>query len=306
MNIPTGSTIVIALGGNALLKRGEAATSAVQRTNISRAAASIAPLLKKHQIIITHGNGPQVGLLAQQSGMSGWPLDVLGAESEGMIGYVIEQELANRCREALFATLLTQVVVDQSDRAFQNPTKPIGLVYQDRATLTERGWASIVDGTGWRRVVASPQPRRILGLNTIRLLVEANVTVICLGGGGIPVAVDQSGKAHGIEAVIDKDAASCLLAQKIDADALIMLTDVAGVMDNFGASNASLIKHATPCQLAECTFPAGSMGPKVEAAISMANAGKVAIIGALNDLDAILAGKAGTWIVPDAVQNILA
>jgi carbamate kinase len=300
MDIPTGSTIVVALGGNALLKRGEAATSAAQRANIARAAASIAPLLTKHRIIITHGNGPQVGLLAQQSGISGWPLDVLGAESEGMIGYVIEQELANRCPEALFATLLTQVVVDQGDPAFQNPTKPIGLIYQDRATLTERGWASIVDGKGWRRVVASPHPRRILGLKTIRLLVEANVTVICLGGGGIPVTVDQSGKAHGIEAVVDKDAASCLLAQKIDADALIMLTDVAGVMDNFGAPNASLIRHATPCQLAERTFPAGSMRPKVVAASSMAKLGKVAMIGALNDLEAILVGKAGTWVIPDA------
>jgi carbamate kinase len=292
------------LGGNALLKRGETATNAVQRANISRAAASIAPLLKKHRIIITHGNGPQVGLLAQQSGISGWPLDVLGAESGGMIGYVIEQELTNRCPKALFATLLTQVVVDQGDPAFQNPTKPIGLVYQDRAALIERGWASIVDGKGWRRVVASPQPRKILGLQTIRLLVEASVTVICLGGGGIPVTVDQSGKAHGIEAVIDKDGASCLLAQKIDADALVMLTDVAGVMDNFGASNASLIRHATPCQLADCTFPAGSMGPKVAAAISMAKFGKVAMIGALNDFEAILAGEAGTWIVPGTAQNM--
>jgi carbamate kinase len=300
MNISLGSAIVIALGGNAILKRGETATSAVQRANIARAAASIAPLLKKHRIVITYGNGPQVGLLAQQSGISGWPLDVLGAESEGMIGYVIEQELANQCPEALFATLLTQVVVNQNDPAFQNPTKPIGLVYQDRATLTQQGWASIVEREGWRRVVASPLPRRILGLETIKLLINANVTVICLGGGGIPVTIDQSGKAHGIEAVIDKDAASCLLAKAIGADALIMLTDVAGVIDNFGAPDASLIARATPCELAEHTFPAGSMGPKVAAAVSMAKAGKIGMIGALNDLNAILAGKAGTWVVPDA------
>lgn len=299
MELALGSTLVIALGGNALLEKGQAADGATQRKNIARAAASIAPLLHKFRIIITHGNGPQVGLLAAQSGDSGWPLDVLGAESEGMIGYVIEQELASLTPGREFATLLSQVVVDLRDPAFENPTKPIGLVLADKAALTDRGWSVVAEGTGWRRVVASPKPLRIIGIKAIKVLIEADVSVICLGGRGIPVGITDKGHAYGIEAVIDKDAASALLAREIKADALIMLTDVAGVMRDFGTPQAQVMKRATPTQLADLPFAAGSMGPKVAAAVSLAKAGKIAMIGALGDLDAILAGQAGTWVVPD-------
>lgn len=299
MALKLGSTIVIALGGNALLRRGQKADGAAQRANIALAAAAIAPLLDTYRVIITHGNGPQVGLLAAQSGDSGWPLDVLGAESEGMVGYVIEQELSNRAPKRQFATLLSQVVVDSSDKAFKAPSKPIGLVFSDRTRFTEHGWQSVADGTGWRRVVASPGPIAILNLHAIKTLVEADISVICLGGGGIPVSLDEHGQAHGVEAVIDKDAAGALLARKLGADALIMLTDVEGVMTDFGTKHANVIARTTPKNLTRLDFAAGTMGPKVAAAISMAQSGKVAMIGALESLNAILAGDAGTWVEPD-------
>jgi carbamate kinase len=299
MALKLGSTIVIALGGNALLLRGQQADGAAQRANIARAAAAIAPLLSQHRVIITHGNGPQVGLLAAQSGDSGWPLDVLGAESEGMIGYVIEQELSNLAPSRSFATLLSQVVIDAHDPAFKTPTKPIGLVHSDRAVLEKQGWASVADGEGWRRVVASPAPIAILNLHAIKVLVKADVSVICLGGGGIPVARDASGLARGIEAVIDKDAASALLARDLGADALIMLTDVDGIMTGFGTSEAKLLARTTPQELLSMSFPPGTMGPKVAAAISMAQAGKIAMIGALGPLKEILEGTAGTCVVAE-------
>jgi carbamate kinase len=302
MTLPLGSTIVIALGGNALLLRGQKADGAAQRANIARAATAIAPLLDKYRVIITHGNGPQVGLLAAQSGTSGWPLDVLGAESEGMIGYVIEQELANRAPKRHFATLLSQVVVDAHDPAFQTPTKPIGLVHSDRALLEKQGVASVADGEGWRRVVASPSPIAIVNLKAIKVLVQADISVICLGGGGIPVSLDANGQAQGIEAVIDKDAASALLARELGADALIMLTDVDGIMTDFGTTEAKLLARTTPHALSLMKFSPGTMGPKVAAAISMVKVGKIAIIGALGPLEEILAGKAGTWVVADGGQ----
>ena len=302
MTLPLGSTIVIALGGNALLLRGQQANGAAQRTNIARAASAIAPLLDKYRIIITHGNGPQVGLLAAQSGTSGWPLDVVGAESEGMIGYVIEQELSNRAPMRSFATLLSQVVVDAHDPAFKTPTKPIGLVHADRTILDKQGVRSVADGEGWRRVVASPSPVAILNLKAIRILVEADISVICLGGGGIPVSLDANGQAQGIEAVIDKDAASALLARELGADALIMLTDVDGIMTDFGTTEAKLLARTTPHALSSLQFSPGTMGPKVAAAISMAKVGKIAIIGALGPLEEILAGKAGTWVVAEGRQ----
>jgi carbamate kinase len=299
MALKLGSTIVVALGGNALLVRGQQADGAAQRANIARAAAAIAPLLSQYRVIITHGNGPQVGLLAAQSGDSGWPLDVLGAESEGMIGYVMEQELANLAPSRSFATLLSQVVVDAHDPAFKTPTKPIGLVHSDRSVLKKQGWASVADGEGWRRVVASPAPIAILNLHAIKVLVDADICVICLGGGGIPVTRDTSGLARGIEAVIDKDAASALLARELGADALIMLTDVDGVMTGFGTTEAKLLAHTTPQELLSMRFPPGTMGPKVAAAISMAQAGKVAIIGALGPLKEMLEGTAGTWVAAE-------
>lgn len=293
-------SLLIALGGNALLARGQPATADAQRTEICRAADAIAPLLASHSVIITHGNGPQVGLLAAQSGDSGWPLDVLGAESAGMIGYVIEQELSNRAPGRLFATLLSQTIVDADDPAFQTPTKPIGAIAADPAAMRARGWQVVEDSGGWRRVVASPAPVAARHVGAIRALMAAGVTVIGLGGGGIPVALDETGQARGIEAVIDKDAASALLARELEIDALVLLTDVAGVMADYGTPRERLIARATADGLAALPFAPGTMGPKVAAAITMARAGKRAMIGSLLDLTAILKGDAGTQISPDA------
>lgn len=300
MTLLRGSTLVIALGGNALLNAGEPATGTSQRANIAKVAAIIAPLLSHYRIVITHGNGPQVGLLAAQTPDADWPLDVLGAESEGMIGYVIEQELANRAPTQIFATLLSQVIVDPKDPAFQHPTKPIGLIHQDRGRLTSLGWDAVeVASGGWRRVVASPQPLKIVGLETIRVLLAAKVTVVCLGGGGIPVSLDGDGRLAGVEAVIEKDLASSLLARALNADALIMLTNVDGIMENFGTPKASLSRRTTPELLSAQSFQAGTMAPKVAAAVAMARAGKMAMIGALGDLQALLDGTKGTWVLPD-------
>lgn len=298
--------MVIALGGNALLKRGQAPDPDLQRANIAAAAASLAPAIEQHQVVLTHGNGPQVGLLALQAMADrerpAFPLDVLGAESEGMIGYVLEQELINRLPGRQVATLLTQVEVDADDAAFSTPEKPIGPIYPqvEAAALAQRhGWTVAADGGHWRRVVASPRPRRILGLSTIELLVAAQVTVICAGGGGIPVVVGNDGKLRGVEAVIDKDAASALLAGELGADALVMLTDVGAVMTDFNTPAQRALKRATPMGLSELQFAAGSMAPKVAAAAELARAGRRAAIGSITELAAILAGTAGTWIVPD-------
>ena len=301
-----GMSLVVALGGNALLKRGQAPDPRLQRANIAAAAASLAPVIERHRVVLTHGNGPQVGLLALQAMADpkrpAFPLDVLGAESEGMIGYVLEQELINRLPGRDVATLLTQVEVAVDDPAFSSPEKPIGPVYsQDeaKALAKEHGWAVAPDGAHWRRVVASPRPRRILALAAIRKLAQAQVTVICAGGGGIPVVLGADGQLRGIEAVIDKDAASALLAHDLQADALVMLTDVDAVMTDFGTPQQRSLKEATPSGLAKLQFAAGSMAPKIAAAVAMAKAGRRAAIGSINELEAILAGTAGTWIVPD-------
>ena len=304
--VGSAKRIVVALGGNALLKRGEPLDAEAQRTNVRNAAAALAPLAAKCSLIVTHGNGPQVGLLALQAAtfkeVKPYPLDVLGAETEGMIGYLIEQELRNAAPGLKVATLLTQVEVARDDPAFGAPTKPVGPVYSksDAEQLARaRGWNVAKDGEHYRRVVASPRPRRILELETIRTLVDAGITVICTGGGGIPVVVDGS-RISGVEAVIDKDAASALLAQLLGADLLVMLTDVNAVSVGWGTPGARAIKRATPAALAPYSFAAGSMGPKVEAAIAMAAAGKSAVIGALTDVAAIMEGRAGTFIVPNA------
>ena len=302
--------LVIALGGNALLRRGQPPDPDLQRANVAAAAACLAPVIRQHRVVITHGNGPQVGLLALQAlandNRHPFPLDVLGAESEGMIGYVLEQELINRLPERRLATLLTQIEVDPADPAFTSPNKPIGPLYsaaEAAALATARGWAMAQDGADWRRVVASPAPKRILALPVIRLLADAQVTVICAGGGGIPVAMHADGQLYGVEAVIDKDAASALLTMQLDADALIMLTDVAAVMTGFGTPQQKALKRATPRALAGHAFAAGSMAPKVAAAVAMAKTGKRAAIGSIADIEAILAGDAGTWVVPDTSFN---
>ncbi len=299
--------VVIALGGNAILKRNEAQTIANQRRNAQSAAKAIAEVIVAgHQVVITHGNGPQVGLMALQDEAYdpalASPLDVLGAESEGMIGYLIEQELINVVGVGGMAVaLLTRIEVDETDPAFGNPSKPIGPVYDKRQAdelAAKRGWALMPDGAHFRRAVASPLPIRILEIDAIRLLVNHGITVICAGGGGIPVFRRSNGHYCGAEAVIDKDRASCLLARELGAQALLMLTDVDGVYLGWGTQNQKLLRHATPIQMRAHRFAPGSMGPKVVAATDFIFAGgNIAGIGRLEDALAILEGSAGTSIV---------
>jgi len=298
--------IVAALGGNALLRRGEPMSTVHQRTNIARAAAALAPLVHAgHRLVITHGNGPQVGLLALQAeavpldGVT--PLDVLGAESEGMIGYLIELELRNVLPPGSpLATLLTQSLVAHDDTAFRQPTKPIGPVYDEaraRRLSAERGWAMNAEDAGWRRVVPSPAPQRIMGAEVVAMLVERGVTVVCAGGGGIPIAMQPDGRLAGVEAVVDKDLASSLLARELGADHLLLLSDVPGVYLDWGAQPARLVASAGPGNLQAESFPPGSMGPKIIAANSFAVAsGRPATIGRLEDAQEIVEGAAGTTI----------
>lgn len=292
--------IVIALGGNALSKRGDVLSCQGQRATIRQAAQSLAKVLEHgHQIIITHGNGPQVGYLAQQG--TAFPLDVLGAETEGMIGYVLQQELDNAYKPAAkFATLLTQIEVAPDDPAFGSPSKFVGPIYTEKDATrlsVQRGWTIGKDGAHFRRTVASPRPRRILEIDVIKLLVDQNVVVICAGGGGIPVVQRHDGTTIGIEAVIDKDHASGLLARDLGADAFLMLTDVDGVFENWGGPDQTLIAKASVKDLLGMSFPAGSMGPKVQAACEfVTGTGGFAAIGALRDTTQLIAGTAGTRI----------
>jgi len=298
--------VVVALGGNALLKRGEPMSAEAQRANVRKAAAALADLATDHDIIVAHGSGPQVGLLALQAAalkeVPPYPLDVISAESIGMIGYVIEQELANVLPPATrLATLLTHIEVARDDPAFGRPEKPIGPVYDARDAenaRTTHGWPMVEEAPGrWRRVVASPLPQRIVQIEVIRMLVSAKVVTICAGGGGIPVVRDPSGTLQGVEAVIDKDRAAGLLAADLAADAFLMLTDVDAVYLDWGTPQQRPVRRARPGELAVHQFPAGSMGPKVEAACQFANApGRVAGIGRLEDARAILEGNAGTLV----------
>ena len=298
--------IVVALGGNALLRRGQPMTAENQRENVRIAAKALAPITDGNQLVISHGNGPQVGLLALQSAayeeVEAYPLDVLGAQTEGMIGYMIEQELGNLLPiEVPFATILTMVEVDPEDPAFQNPIKPIGPIYtQEDAKLleTEKGWVMKPDGEYWRRVVPSPEPHRIFEMRPIHWLLEKGTIVICAGGGGIPTIFDSEGNLEGVEVVIDKDRASSLLAFELEADLLIMATDADGVYLNWGTDSAEKISTTTPDEIEKHEFEAGSMGPKVEAACDFVRrTGQRAVIGALADLPAMVAGTAGTQFV---------
>jgi carbamate kinase len=301
--------IVVALGGNALLKRGEPMTADVQRGNIRVAAGALAPLAGEHQLVISHGNGPQVGHLALQGAAykpeEAYPLDVLGAETEGMIGYIIEQELGNLLPfETPFATILTMVEVDGSDPGFQDPTKFVGPIYDAAAAerlKREKGWVFKLDGQKWRRVVPSPVPRRIFELRPIRWLLEHGTIVICAGGGGIPTMYKPGAVREliGVEAVIDKDLCSELLARELAADLLIMATDVDAVYVGWGTPEAKAIHKAHPDAIAQGDFPAGSMGPKIAAAVQFARlTGRRAAIGALADIPAIVRGEKGTLISP--------
>ncbi len=301
--------IVVALGGNALLRRGEPMSADNQRTNIRIAAEQIARIHPGNQLVIAHGNGPQVGLLSLQAAaytsVSAYPLDVLGAETEGMIGYIIEQELGNLLAfEVPFATLLTQVEVDASDPAFQHPSKPIGPVYSKAEAekfAAEKGWSIAPDGDKFRRVVASPRPKRIFEIRPIKWLLEKGSIVICAGGGGIPTIYDENRKLQGVEAVIDKDLCSALLAEEIGSDLLVIATDVSAAFIDFGKPSQKAIAQAHPDDLERLGFAAGSMGPKVQAACEFArNTGKVAVIGSLSDIEAIVQGTAGTRVTTAA------
>lgn len=308
--------VVVALGGNALLRRGEPLTAFNQRQNVRIAARALAPIAHEHELVISHGNGPQVGLLALQAAalkdVEPYPLDVLGAETEGMIGYMIEQELGNLVPfEVPFATVLTMVEVDPRDPAFERPTKPIGPVYTDEeAKLVERekGWTMARDGGSWRRVVPSPRPQRIFEIRPIRWLLERGTIVICAGGGGIPTLYDEGHSLRGAEVVIDKDLASAVLAREVDADLLVLATDVEGVYVDWGRPEAHLVGAATAAELRRLAFATGSMGPKVDAACCFVEeTGRRAAIGALEDLEEIVAGRAGTQVVgPDASPELLA
>lgn len=296
--------LVIALGGNALLRRGEAMTAENQRDNVRVACEQIAKVAAGNELVIAHGNGPQVGLLALQGAAydtaNPYPLDVLGAETEGMIGYMIEQELGNLLPAELpFATILTQVEVDGADPAFQKPTKPIGPVYaQEEAErlAREKGWSIAPDGNQFRRVVASPRPQRIIEIRPIQWLLEKGAVVICAGGGGIPTLY-ENGKLRGVEAVIDKDLCSALLAEQLESDLLVIATDVDAAYVDWGKPTQKAIAQAHPDELERLGFAAGSMGPKVQAACEFArHTGKVAVIGSLPEIEAIVQGSAGTRV----------
>ena len=296
--------IVIALGGNALLRRGEPLSAENQRQNVRLACEQIAKIYPNNELVITHGNGPQVGLLALQGmaykEVSAYPLDVLGAESVGMIGYMIQQELGNLVPfEVPFATLLSQVEVDPNDPAFQNPTKPIGPVYtkeEAEKLAIEKGWSIAQDGDKYRRVVPSPLPKRIFEIRPVKWLLEKGSIVICAGGGGIPTYYDEQGNLQGVEAVIDKDLCSALLAENLEAD-LIIATDVSAVFIDWGKPNQKAIASVHPDVIGQMAFANGSMGPKVQAAVNFVKqTNKDAVIGSLSDIVDIIKGKAGTKI----------
>lgn len=299
--------IVVALGGNALLQRGQPMTAEQQRANVRIAATQLAPIAQGNELVISHGNGPQVGLLALQGAAydsaNPYPLDVLGAQTEGMIGYMIEQELGNLLPfDRPFATILTMIEVDPDDPAFSNPTKFIGPVYERadaEALASSKGWAIKQDGAKWRRVVASPEPKRIFEIRPITWLLENGAVVICTGGGGIPTMYEPGTRTLvGAEVVIDKDRASALLARELDADLFVMATDVDAVYTDFGTPNQKAIGRTTPDEVRALNLPAGSMGPKVEAAVNFAEqTGKRAAIGTLAQLGDVVGGDKGTQIV---------
>lgn len=297
--------IVIALGGNALLRRGEPVSAEAQQHNVRLAAAQLAKAATGNDLAIVHGNGPQVGLLASQGEgapqAARFPLDVLDAETEGMIGYMLELELRNLLPEArACATLLTMVEVNPQDPAFNHPDKPIGAVFtEEAATMAahEKGWTMAPDGPSYRRVVASPKPVRFVEMQSVDWLLERGVIVICAGGGGIPVVAEQDGRRRGVEAVVDKDRSAALLAQEIEADLFVIATDVNSVYVDWGTTASRPIRRASPDALDALGFAAGSMGPKVEAACEFARrTGHRAVIGALADIDRLIAGTAGTTI----------
>lgn len=300
--------IVVALGGNALLQRGQKPDAEVQEANVATAVKALAPLTQQHEVVITHGNGPQVGVLALQSANDPqltipYPFDVLGAQTQGMIGYWLLQSFQNALPNRQVAAIINQTLVEAQDPAFANPTKFVGEMYTEEVAkdlAEKRGWVVKQDGNGWRRVVGSPKPQRVIETRLIRLLLESGAVVVCAGGGGVPVFRDAEGQLQGVEAVVDKDLTSSVLAEALDADALLVLTDVRHVMQDFGGPNEAPINRATPGFMRAQDFAAGSMGPKVEAVSRFVEiTGGMAAIGSLEDAPAMLDGTAGTIITPN-------
>jgi carbamate kinase len=312
--------VVVALGGNALLRRGEPLSAENQRLNVVRACAALEPLAREHELVVSHGNGPQVGLLALQGAaytkVETYPLDVLDAQTQGMIGYLIMQELGNLLPFGKpLSTLLTMIEVDPDDPAFENPTKPIGPMYTPEEAgklATEKSWTFKPDGESMRRVVPSPRPRRIFGIEPVRWLLEHGSVVICAGGGGIPTIhtpapVPAGRRLTGVEAVIDKDLASALLAADLEAQALLIVTDVDAVYSDWGTPEQRAIRTATPADLASAQFAEGSMGPKVRAACEFVQqTGGLAAIGSIDDAQALLEGSAGTCVRPGPADFVTA
>jgi carbamate kinase len=304
----TRPRVVVALGGNALLRRGEPAEAETQRRNVLDAASALAALAADNELVITHGNGPQVGLLSLEAdaykAVSPYPLDILGAESQGMIGYLLVQALRNELPERQVVAVLTQVAVAADDPAFLEPTKPIGPVYSDREARElgrERGWRIAPDGNYFRRVVPSPEPKAIVELDSIENLVNSGAVVVCAGGGGIPV-VSERAKLRGVEAVIDKDLTAALLAEALGAERLVLATDVSFVELDWGTAMATPVEAATPSTLRRTRFAPGSMGPKVEAACRFVErTGGVCAIGSLAEIAELVSGSAGTQIVPQRI-----
>jgi carbamate kinase len=297
--------VVAALGGNALLERGEKPEADIQEHHVQQAVAALAPLAVAQDLVVTHGNGPQVGMLALESASDPaltrpYSLDALGAQTQGMIGYWLARDLRGAAPGKHAACLVSQTRVDPDDPAFAHPTKFVGPVYEEkqaRDVAAERGWVVARDGQAWRRVVPSPEPLELMELPLIRQLVGSGALVVCAGGGGVPVVADAAGALRGVEAVVDKDLTAALLAEAVDADALLLLTDVDAVIDGFGTPSARAISHATPAELRARSFPAGSMGPKVEAACRFVEAtGKTAAIGRLDAAASLLHGEAGTTV----------
>ena len=302
--------IVVALGGNALLERGERPDAMIQRRHVEVAARALAPLAAEHELVICHGNGPQIGLLALESSADPalsepYPLDVLNGQTQGMIGYWLGQELRNAGLRKPFATIVSQTVVDPDDPAMSRPTKFIGPVYDEhtaRHVSDQYGWAVRPDGRYWRRVVPSPRPVRLVELDAATALLAQGFVVVAGGGGGIPVIESDAG-LRGVEAVVDKDATAAMMAVALDADRLLILTDVAAVMRNYGTAAQEPIDRLTPAQIAASSYPDGSMGPKIEACAAFAAAtGRPCAIGALRDAVGLVAGTAGTQIVPDPAE----
>jgi carbamate kinase len=299
--------VVVALGGNALLERGQRPDADIQEANVRRAVAALTPLAGEHELVVTHGNGPQVGVLALQSASdpnltTPYPFDVLGAQTQGMIGYWLLQAMQNRVPDRLIAAVINQTLVAATDPAFDEPTKFVGEVY-DKAEAERlaaaRGWTIRQDGDGWRRVVGSPQPLRVVETPLIRMLLESGAVVVCAGGGGVPVVRNEDGDLEGVEAVVDKDLTSAVLSEALDADALLVLTDVPAVMRDFGTPQQAPIARETPTGLRSLEFPNGSMGPKVEAVCRFVElTGGIGAIGALDHVSEIINGAAGTIVTP--------